>query len=216
MKDYKKIDQVLFFITVSLLFTSCILSIFKMMIPAAFILSIGLLFLFAQLVIKQLDNTIYFAKVRDDAIIPTKTLENGCYDIYANFEDSKIKIEPFSNKLIPTGICSGFSSSYRIGIRERGSNTKANEIVMAGQIDSGFTGEWFVSIYNGNSVPLYISKGVKNVEREEDAIYVPYSKAIAQFAVEFVPPVLSKEVKLEKIQKRKTERGNGMLGSSGK
>ena len=33
------------------------------------------------------DNDLVFAKVRPDAIIPTKDNENAGYDIYANFKE---------------------------------------------------------------------------------------------------------------------------------
>ncbi len=41
------------------------------------------------------DKTLYWAKVKDNAIIPTKRLEDGCYDIYACIEE-EIVIKPHS------------------------------------------------------------------------------------------------------------------------
>ena len=82
---------------------------------------------------------------------PSKREADGCYDIYANFEEEFMVIQPNQVKLIPTKIFSKFDSKYRISVRERGSNTKSGMIVMAGQIDSNYRGEWFVAIYNGAS-----------------------------------------------------------------
>ena len=161
-------------------------------------------------------NKIIFAKVKPDAIIPTKRDEDGCYDIYANFDEEMFVIQPHQVRLVPTGIASAFNKKYRIGIRERGSNTKGTLIVMAGQIDSNFRGMWFVALYNGNDVPVAISKEVTDVVKTEDYIQVPYTKAIAQFAVEIVPEVEIEEVTFDDIKAIESNRGFGMLGSSGK
>lgn len=161
-------------------------------------------------------DEIKFAKVREGATIPSKRDGDGCYDVYA-LVDGDFTIPPHTNELIPTGICSTFSSAYRIGVRERGSNTKSNAIVMAGQIDSNYTGEWFISIYNGNNIPLIYTFDEDKLNGEYMAEkYVDARKAIAQFAVEFVPQVDVVEVPLEEIQSLVTERGDGCLGSSGK
>jgi dUTP pyrophosphatase len=159
---------------------------------------------------------IKFAKTRPDAKIPTKRQGDGCYDLYVCFDEEFVTIPPHSVKLVPTGLCSTFDSNYRIGFRERGSNTKSALFVMAGQIDSNFTGEIFVALYNGNDIPIEITKNVSEVMKEEDFIRVPYCKAVAQFAVEEVPQVDIEEVDADYIMNLKTERGAGMLGSSNK
>lgn len=159
---------------------------------------------------------IKFAKTRPDAKIPTKRQGDGCYDLYVCFDEEFVTIPPHSVKLVPTGLCSTFDSNYRIGFRERGSNTKSALLVMAGQIDSNFTGEWFVALCNGNDIPIEITKNVSEVTKEEDFIRVPYCKAVAQFAVEEVPQVTIEEVDADYIMNLKTERGAGMLGSSNK
>ena len=160
-------------------------------------------------------DTIKIAKLNDKAAIPTKREGDGCYDLYACFDENYLAIEPFSVKLIPTGLCSSFSDRYRISIRERGSNTKSNIKVSAGQIDSSYRGEWFVALYNANKVDVVISKESNKVKCFGDRIVVPYSKAIAQFAVEEVPLVVIREVSADEIQADKSERGDGKLGSSG-
>lgn len=162
-------------------------------------------------------DIIKFAKLDPNAIIPSFGREgDGCMDVYACFEDDEFIIMPHAVALIPTGICSTFDSKYRISIRERGSNTKSTLLVMAGQIDSNYTGEWFIALYNGNDKEVRICKSVDMVEKDADAIRVPYNKAIAQCAVEYVPLVESLEVCESEITSLKTNRGNGKLGSSGK
>lgn len=163
-----------------------------------------------------------FARYDKSIKLPTKRREDGCYDIYANIKDD-FEIPPHTNKLIPTGLYSAFGSRYRIAIRERGSNTKSNMIVMAGQIDSGYRGEWFVSVYNGNDIPIVLSNDADTVKMvgvnegyAEPFIFVPTSKAIAQFAVEYVPEVDISWMNILELQKIDSERGVGALGSSNK
>ena len=164
------------------------------------------------------NNKIYFAKVdaTKETKIPTKREEDGCYDVYANFDEENFVIQPHQVKLVPTNIASAFSPKYRIGVRERGSNTKSTLIVMAGQIDAGYRGEYFIALYNGNDIPVAISKEVEDVLKTEDYILVPYKKAIAQFAVELVPEVEIEEITYEELRKFESERGIGCLGSSQK
>lgn len=161
-------------------------------------------------------NSISFGLIHPDAKLPSKTAENGCYDLYAAFDKDSIIIQPHSVKLIPTGIISAFNPRWRIAFRERGSNTKGNLEVMAGQIDSGYRGEWFVAIQNNNDICVEISKNTDNYVITEDYIIVPYSKAICQFAVEEVPVVEILKLDPEVIRAYASERGTGALGSSGK
>ena len=160
-------------------------------------------------------DDIKFACVDDSVKFPTKRDEDGCYDIYAHITEDFV-IPSHTNELVPTGLYSAFNEKYRIAIRERGSNTKANMIVMAGQIDSGYRGEWFVSIYNGSNKDIILSNDIDKVFDNGSAIYVPTSKAIAQFAVEYVPVVNLSEISVEELQKIDSERGIGALGSSNK
>ena len=67
------------------------------------------------------ENDLVFAKVRPDAIIPTKDNENAGYDIYANFEEDYIIIPPHKTTLISTGIASAISDKYYLQVHERGS-----------------------------------------------------------------------------------------------
>ena len=99
---------------------------------------------------------------------------------------------------------------------ERGSNTKWCGIVQAGVIDSGYRGEWLCAIYNGNPVPVHITKAVDAVQRLDDRVLVPYAKAIAQFHVRLIPAVEIQESSAEEILACASERGAGRLGSSGK
>lgn len=163
-------------------------------------------------------NTVHFIKVHPDAKIPTKRCGDGCYDLYACLP-SNVYIEPGETKLIPTGIASVFSHKYRIGFRERGSNTQWNGIIMAGQIDSNYRGEYFVAVHNGGNktIALEVSSEYSDICSEEKMIHVPVEeKALCQFAIERVSQVFTVESPLKYLQKHDSERGSGCLGSSGK
>lgn len=160
-------------------------------------------------------DMIKFARIREGAIIPSKREEDGCYDIYANFDEDYIEIKPNEIKMIPTGIASAFSSKHRIGIRERGSTGIKGMSVRSGQIDSGYRGEWFIPINNTNNKTMLIAKYPEDFDSEKFIIH-PYKKAIAQAALEFVPDVDVEEVSYDELQNISSERGAGKLGSSGK
>ena len=162
------------------------------------------------------ENELYFAKVREGAKIPSKRDEDMCYDVYACFEEDRMVIPAHTTKLIPTGICSAFNEKWGISLRERGSNGSIGMKVSAGQIDSGFRGEWFVAITNTNSKPIAIDKEVKKTTITEDFILYPYTKGICQAKVEEVPKMNIEEISSEELQQIPSERGVGKLGSSGK
>ncbi len=160
--------------------------------------------------------SIQFAKIREGAVIPSKREEDSDYDLYACFEEEEFVIPAFSTRLIPTGIISAFDAQLGVKFEERGSNTKWCGIVQAGVIDSGYRGEWVCAMYNGNPVPVHISKAVSEVERLPDRVLVPYGKAVCQFHVRQILPTEIVERSAEEILAQKSERGAGKLGSSGK
>ena len=65
-------------------------------------------------------------------------------------------------------------------------------------------------------MPVHITKAVGEVQRLEDKVLVPYSKAICQFHVRQILPVEVQTVSAEEVLARTSERGAGKLGSSGK
>lgn len=168
----------------------------------------------SQLKVKK--DELLFAKTKSNAIIPSKRDEDGCYDIYCCFDENEIRIEPHEIKLIDSGIATAFDKKWRLAIRERGSNSKSGLITMSGQVDSGYRGSIFISLYNTNNIPVIITKSVDKLEKTKEYIRVPYTKAVAQFAMEEVPVLIKKEVDYETLKKIYSERGIGSLGSSEK
>lgn len=166
-------------------------------------------------------SNLLFAKVKPNATIPSKRDEDGCYDIYACFNEDYIEIMPGEIKLIPTGIASAFDSKYRVGVRERGSSGTKGLSFRAGQIDSGYRGEWFIPINNTSNKLIviakkeYIERNAFLLESEYITVY-PYEKGICQAALEQVPNVNVKEITYDALKRISSERGTGKLGSSGK
>lgn len=161
---------------------------------------------------------IKFAKTHPYAVIPSKRAEDAAIDLYACFDDDWVTIEPHTSKLIPTGIASAFDSEWALVFRERGSTGVKNIKVNAGVIDSGFRGQIFVSLYNGNDKPVCIAKYLDGEQSPdiEGAIVYPYYKAIAQALIVPVPNVEIEEISYEDLQNIPSERGFGALGSSNK
>lgn len=162
---------------------------------------------------------VKFARVHPDARIPVKRREDAGYDLFACFDNYWLEIPPFESRLVPTGIASAIDKDWAFILRERGSTGVKNIKVSAGVIDSGFNGPWFVCIYNGNKVPLFISKigetgEMSPLTEHPNAILYPYDKAIAQALLIPVPNANIEVVDYEEIQNRNTARGCGQLGST--
>lgn len=190
-----------------------------------------------------MNANVKFAKIREDAKIPSKRDEDAGFDVYACFDEDYIEIEPHETKIIPTGIASACDKDYCFIIKERGSTGSKGIAVRMGVIDSGYRDGWMVGLTNTTSKSLYISKISKeeivdNACKENDAInrldaflggiwpvkdnllnnmvVYPYEKAIAQALVVPVPHTTIEEVTYEELKSIKSERGTGALGSSGK
>lgn len=165
-------------------------------------------------------ETIHFAKVKPDAIIPFKKDENAGYDVYLNFEEDYKAIRPHTTVMLPTGIASACSEDYYFQILERGSTGTKGIGQRCGVIDSGYRGEWFIPITNHNDYYLVIAKevDVQKFHRQYGnfTIVYPYSKAICQAVLLPVPKTNVKEVTLDELLTITSERGEGKLGSSNK
>lgn len=191
-----------------------------------------------------MEVNIKFAKVRPDAIIPSKRDEDMGFDIYPCFDEDYIIINPHETKLIPTGIASACDPGYGFLLFERGSTGSKGIARRCGVIDSGYRDEWFVGLTNTTNKELYISKVSKEdivkkqieiIEGEDgfgidlnplmckliedavlNAIIYPYSKAIVQAIVTPVLKTKEQELTYEDLKAIPSERGLGSLGSSGK
>ena len=111
---------------------------------------------------------IIFAKVKENAIIPSKEDENAGFDIYACWDGVEKKdkiIKPHTTKLIPTGIACALPINYYFQVEERGSTGSKGIKKSAGVVDSGYRGEIFVAISNVND--KYLIFGDKDTYLQE-------------------------------------------------
>ena len=161
-------------------------------------------------------ETIYFAKVKPDAIIPSKLEENAGYDVYANFEEDYMIIKPHATKMIPTGIASSCSSNYYFQLFERGSTGTKGIAQRCGVIDSGYRAEWFVPLTNTTNKVLWITKTTDKYSENDFTIFYPYSKAICQAVLLPVPKTEVIEVDYEDLKSIVSQRGMNCLGKSNK
>lgn len=189
------------------------------------------------------NNDLIFAKVKKNAIIPTKTDENAGYDVYACFDEDYMIVEMGETRLIPTGIASAINNTKYIQIEERGSVGSKGIKTSCGIIDSGYRGEWFIAITNTNNKDFIISKLSKeelinnyclvddegnsyllsgnskiflkyNDGYETDEILYPYSKAISQAIIHEVHKMYEIELPYQELLVIESARGSGKLGSS--
>lgn len=166
---------------------------------------------------------VKFAKVKPNAIIPSKRDEDMGFDIYACFDEDYIVIASHETKLIPTGIASSCDPEYGFLVFERGSTGSKGIARRCGVIDSGYRNEWFIGLTNTTNKVMFISKLSKSEtyknyygEVMRDSFVYPYTKAIAQALVVPVPKVEVEELSYEELKSIKSERGMGALGSSQK
>ena len=111
---------------------------------------------------------IIFAKVKENAIIPSKEEENAGFDVYACWDGVEKKdkiIKPHTTKLIPTGIACALPIDYYFQVEERGSTGSKGIKKSAGVVDSGYRGEIFVAISNVND--KYLIFGDKDTYLQE-------------------------------------------------
>lgn len=164
---------------------------------------------------------VKFARLRQEAQIPTKREEDAGFDVYACFDGDFIEIKPHETVIVPSCIASAFSPEYVAVLKERGSTGTKGIKISAGVIDSGYRGEWMVPITNANGKTVVIMKSdkkhlYKRLFNEENSIIYPYEKAIAQALFLPVPKMIVQEITYKELQDIDSERGAGKLGSSGK
>ena len=163
---------------------------------------------------------LYWAKVKENAIIPTKREEDAGYDLYPCFEEEYLEILPLHTKLVPLGVASAFDSDYVMLLKERGSTGTKGMAQRAGVIDSGYRGEYMAPVTNVNDKPLCIVKKEVLETWEEDQkekyILYPYEKAVCQGVLLKMPQLESETLSYDELKKIASLRNDGRLGSSGK
>ena len=162
------------------------------------------------------DNKVFWARDNETVKIPTKREEDAGWDIYANFEEDMWVIQPHTTVMIPTNLRSAFSPKWVAILEERGSTGTKGIAQRCGVIDSGFRNAWMIPITNTTNKPIVILKKGVEIEGLDEVVIYPYEKAIAQAIFVEVPKLQSEEISVEELLNIKSERGEGMLGSSKK
>lgn len=165
--------------------------------------------------------SIYFAKIKEDAVIPTKRDEDAGYDLFASFEQDYLIIRPNETAKIPLGIASCFPSNYCMIVKERGSTGILGIGQRSGVIDSGYRNEWILPITNHSNCDIIIAKEYfiktleyKNLIRDRNCVEYNYRKAIAQALLIPVPLSESVEIKYEELVEFKSHRMFDGFGST--
>lgn len=178
---------------------------------------------------------LFWAKAHKDTIIPTKRDEDAGYDIYTRFDEDYILIKPHETKMIPTDLHCAFPSGYAMILKERGSTGTKGIGGRCGVIEGSFRGSIFVPITNHNGYAIAIIKSefadnnhitVGKLNEHlcmncDETIYspvyaYPYEKAICQAIMIDLAKLKPQEIPLDELLAIDSERGQGMLGSSGK
>ena len=140
-------------------------------------------------------ETIKAAKLRDDAILPTRKHPD---DAGIDFYSAEAKtIPPHAFDVVGTGITIEIPAGY-VGLMKP--KSRNDHLLGAGVIDAGYQGEIRIKLANLTDDPLVISEG----------------QAIAQMLlVPIVTPAVE-EVPLDQIHRVKSELGatGGILGNS--
>lgn len=143
---------------------------------------------------------IKIKRLTDTATLPTKAHpSDACFDIYADCPyKERVEIKPKEAVTINTGFATNIPNGYFATVFPRSGMGIKRHLRLSnstGIIDSGYVGEWLISIYNdGNETQI-----IKHGDR------------IAQFAI---LPVL--DVNLNEVNELdETDRGANGFGSSG-
>ncbi len=168
-------------------------------------------------------NKIYFSKIKEKAIIPSKKKENAGYDFYACFDEDYVMFEEFETKCIPTGIAWASSPKYFLQLKERSSTGLKAIKVSAGVVDSGYRGDISICIFNATRKKLVLS----NLSEEEfykrnpifnknEILFYSTKKAIAQGVIFKVEKLKIKVIDYISLKRIKSDRGDKRFGSSNK
>ena len=140
-----------------------------------------------------------YVKLHQDAVEPKYNYDGDSgFDLYSVEE---ITIKPLGRSLIPTGLSFDISDGHEIQVRSK-SGLAINQGLFVlnspGTVDSGYLGEVKVILFNTNSEPVTINKGMK----------------VAQAVL--CPVVNGKWVELNETKQIKNkDRGTNGFGSTG-
>lgn len=169
------------------------------------------------------DNCIYFSRIKENAILPSRKRENAGFDFYACFDEDYILIEPGCTNIVPTGVAFACSDNYYLQMEERSSTGSLGIKRNSGVFDSGYRGDIKIVIFNSRKENLIFSslteeELLKKYPQFKNTKYYFYStkKAIAQGIIHRVHHLEVKEVDYQDLLKFESERKNSGFGSTNK
>lgn len=161
--------------------------------------------------------------LRDNAVMPSKRVEDACFDLYACFDEEAQFLYPGDIYLAPLGISTEFSRDWVFYIVERSGAGSKGISTRAGVIDSGYRGEIKTPLNNTtNKLIIFTELSDEEIKEkyteklkgfEDNYIIYPQSKGIAQGFLLYCPHVDVEEVKELDMN---SERGVGAWGSTAK
>ena len=146
---------------------------------------------------------VKFARMTEEAVIPK----------YAKPGDAGMDLYALTGQVIPgnargfmvkTGLKVWLPDNYELQVRPRSGMSAKTAIRVAnapGTVDEGYTGEICILVDNFS---------------DEEFVIDADNRRIAQAVIKFVPPVTVTEISLDKMNERKTERGDGGFGHTGR
>lgn len=175
------------------------------------------------------DLSVKFSKENNKVKAPTKRNDDAGYDLYADIEtfykkypNGILTLMPGESIKISTGLRFIIESGYYGQIEERGSTGSLSIKKNAGVLDSNFRGVLELFVLNAsNSVVILADnekyRKIKEVLSKDSIITFDIeNKALFQLLIHKVPKINLTEVTPAEIIEDTTERGEGMVGSSGK
>lgn len=150
----------------------------------------------------------------EKTILPSKRDEDSGYDLYISPELTQLVIDPGIIVMVPTDIRIDIPAGYTFLVKERGSTGSIGLSIRAGVVDSGFREEIKIVLNNTTKYPIFIGteKAYENISLRGTSYHHPIEKAIAQGII-----IKNENWPVEKVDDLSaSERGEGMLGSTGK
>jgi len=139
-----------------------------------------------------------FVKLQPSAKLPVKAHANDSGMDICAIGDGEVKPHGFAR--FNTGIAAIIPKGYELQVRPRSGLAHKKGVISAfGTIDSGYTGDIGIAVYNHSDEPFYVFNGDR----------------IAQLVFQKIPDVEVLEGTLEELEKHNTDRGEHGFGSTG-
>jgi dUTP pyrophosphatase len=173
--------------------------------------------------INELKPYLKVKKLHEKARLPSKRVEDACYDMFGIYDEDPKFLYPGDIYLIPLGISTEFPKDWVFYIVEKSSAGSKGISTRAGVIDSGYRGEIKTSLNNTTKKLIVCTNKTEEEIRKEFAqqikgyedkfVIYPQTKSVAQGMLLYCPHVDLEEVtELDET----SERGAGGFGSTGK